>query len=110
MAGTAGGSGGGGRAGASVAAGHVVQNGRMVTTPSGPHGVYQTPHATPSFTPLRGTQERGRKSTQQYTNIRAGGPTVSPVATAQFRQQRPLNARTYGMAPVVHVRRTPSVR
>lgn len=88
--------------------------GRMisrVTTPSGPHLVQNASGPNPLLgSPLRGTQEMLRRSTLNMVNIRAGMPTISPIATARYRQNAPANAHTFGMAPIVHVRRTAPLR
>ena len=107
-------SGGAGKAGVSRAASVHPSPGGRVTTPSGPHTV--ATHGVNAgkqsvFTPLRGTVERtGLKGVAAGQATRAGAPFISPVATAQFRQQRPLPPRTFGMNPVVRVRQMPPVR
>lgn len=101
-----------------MAAGHSGTSGggvgRMtsrVTTPSGPHLVRNLSGPNPLMSsPLRGSQEMLRRSTLNMLNIRAGVPTISPIATARYRQNAPANAHTFGMAPVVHVRRTAPLR
>ena len=93
------------RGNASASAGPIANPLASVTTPGGRHSVSQHGHQPAVATPVRGSQERQRRSTVNYTNIRAGGPTVSPVQTAIVRQRAPTPARTYGMAPVNLVRR-----
>lgn len=82
----------------------------LVTTPSGPHSVYQgAGQAASIYTPMRGSRERHRNRNIVGLTTRTG-VFISPVSTAVVRQNRPLPARTFGMAPVVNVRRTPAVR
>lgn len=80
-----------------------------VTTPSGTHVASNAGMRGPAlFTRPRVTAERTRVRNAVSLGTRAGVPSTTSARTAVFRQNRPLPVRTYGMAPVVTVRRWPA--